>query len=614
MNHLILALVLALGGTPAPVTQSPQQVILVLRDQADPGTVKGPTRHLRGAAIVRALRAKAGDTQRGLLARARARAQRVQPLWIVNAVAVTATPAVIAELAARPEVKQVLPDTAYTAPALAPATAPAQPNLAHVRAPDLWSLGLRGHGVTVAELDTGVDATHPDLAGRNRGWYDPNGEHPTVPTDVSGHGTQVMGVMAGANGYGVAPEASWMAAKIFNDRGTATTSGIHLAMQWLLDPDGDPATADAPDVVNASWTGASGGCLTDFQPDLRALRAAGIQPVFAAGNFGPSPGSVYSPANLPEALAVGAADGADVLAADSGRGPSACAGATAPHLVAPGVDVTTTDLYGGYATVTGTSVAAPHVAGTLALLLGAYPDLDPGRQSAALEHGATDLAPAGVDPGTGYGRLDALAAYQWLASAPDFTFSAAPATRTALVGASAPYTATIGAMNGFTGTVTPTVTGLPAGASATWTPATVTGSGTTQLTVATPACVAPGSYPLTLGAASGPLSHAYQVTLVVTPSDYAISAAPATLSVSRGGSATATITTSGAYPGTVTLTATGLPAASTASFTTNPIPVPATSRITIRTTSSTPRGTFTIRVTGTSSPLTHTATLSLTVR
>mgnify|MGYP000538239624 CR=1 FL=1 len=74
----------------------------------------------------------------------------------------------------------------------------------------------------------------------------------------------------------MAPDAKWIAAKIFNDSGAATTTGIHLAFQWLLDPDGNPATADAPNVVNASWTMSAAGCNTDFQPDLQSLRAAGI--------------------------------------------------------------------------------------------------------------------------------------------------------------------------------------------------------------------------------------------------------------------------------------------------------------------------------------------------
>jgi subtilisin family serine protease len=601
---LTLALLLAPLHAQAPATP----IIVVLKDQADPGTIHAPGKHQRRAAIERALRAKAATTQQPLLTLLKD-AEDVRPLWIVNAIALTATPALIDRLAARPDVREIRKDGTFRAPALTTATATAEPNIALTGAPALWDLGLRGQGVVVAALDTGVDATHPDLAGRYRGgtnsWYDPNGEHP-APADVNGHGTSVMGVIAGANGLGMAPQATWIAAKIFNDRGAATASGIHLAMQWLLDPDGDPGTSDAPDVVNNSWTGASGGCLPDFQPDLRTLRLAGIVPVFAAGNFGPTPGSVYSPANLQEAFAVGATDDADVLAADSGRGASACAGATAPALVAPGVNIRTADLYGLYTTASGTSLAAPHVTGALALLLGAYPDLDAARQQAALQHGALDLGAPGIDPDHGYGRLDVLAARDWLASTPDFTLSAAPATRTSPTGGSAAYTVTTTPMNGFTAPITLTVTGTPAGATATWT-------GTT-LTLATPTGTAPGAYPLTITGTSGTLTHSTSVTLIVTQGDYTLSAAPATLTVTRGGSASAMISTSGTYAGAVTLAATGLPSATTATFALNPLNVPGTAKLTLKTTSATARGTFTVRVTGTSGPLTHQTMLTFTVR
>jgi subtilisin family serine protease len=627
----VAAFVVATPAAPAgavrddPVTSA----IVVLKDQVDPGGIKEPGRHRRRAALERALRARADSGQRGLLSLLRARRSQglvsaVTPLWIVNGVAVTATRSVLSELAARPEVRAVRPDLKIQAPVLTTSGVPAEPNLTRVSAPALWDLGYRGQGVVVASLDTGVDATHPDLAGRYRGgansWYDPNGEHPSTPIDVSGHGTATMGVMvggdAGGTAVGMAPDAKWIAAKIFNDRGTATASGIHLAMQWLLDPDGNPDTADAPDVVNNSWTGSAGGCTLDFQPDLRNLRAAGILPVFAAGNFGPTAGSVYSPANNAEAFAVGATDNADALDPSSGRGPSPCASAAAPRLTAPGVNIRTTDLYGQYVIASGTSLSAPHAAGALALLFSAYPDLDVDRQAAALQNGAADLGVAGLDNDYGYGRLNALAAYQWLASAPNFTLAVTPSSRTALVGGSAAYTATVGAMNGFTGPVTLSVSGLPAGATGTWTPPTVPGSGGSQLTVSTPQGVAPGVYPLTITGSSGGLSHSIQVTLVVSAGDFAISASPATQSVTRGGSASSTVSlsVSGGFSGSVSLSATGLPSGSTASFSATPVTAPGTSRLTVRTTSSTARGTFTVIVTGVAGPLSHRASLTLTVR
>ena len=176
----------------------------------------------------------------------------------------------------------------------------------------------------------------------------------------------------------MAPGATLIAARVFDDRGATTATAMHLAFQWLLDPDHDPATADAPRVVNASWAlGAGPSCNLAFQPDVRALRAAGILPVFSAGNFGPTAATSASPANYPESLSVGAVGATDTVWAYSSAGPSTCGGRTRvfPDLVAPGVSVLSADLFGGFQYLTGTSVAAPHVAGAAALLLGAHPTL-----------------------------------------------------------------------------------------------------------------------------------------------------------------------------------------------------------------------------------------------
>ncbi|MEV8631725.1 S8 family serine peptidase [Streptosporangium sp. NPDC051023] len=627
---LAVAVAAATGQAGAVRPEPMIRAIVVLDDQVDPGSVREPDHDLRRAALERELRARASAGQRELLELLRALRSRglvsaVRPLWIVNAVAVTAAPSALPELAALPEVGEIRPDLAVPAPRLVKSAGQAEPNLALVNAPGLWSLGHRGRGVVVASLDTGVDVTHPDLASRYRGgansWYDPNGEHPGGPVDVSGHGTATMGIMvggdAGGTAVGVAPDATWIAAKIFNDRGVATLSGVHLAMQWLLDPDGDPETDDAPDVVNNSWTGGEGGCDLEFQPDLGALRAVGILPVFAAGNQGPLAGSVRSPADNPEAFTVGATDAADAVDPSSGRGPSACAGAIAPRMVAPGVDVRTTDLYGLYTTASGTSLAAPHVAGALALLLGAYPGLDAGRQEAALLHGALDLGVPGQDDESGYGRLDVLAAHRWLATAPDFTVAATPGSRLVTTGGgTARYTVTVGAMNGFAGPVAFSVWGLPPGADATWEPPEVTGAGGSRLTVSIPGGTAPGAYPLTISGSDGPLTHSVQVTLVVGAGDFALTVSPPVLSAARGGSAVSTVSlpVSGGFAGNVTLKVTGLPMGTMVSLSPNPAGAPGTSRLTVRTTSSTPRGTFALRITGTHGPLTHGVAISLAVR
>lgn len=409
-------------------------VIVLLAEQATLTPPTAQSRATRLTATVLALQAQATASQADLLlllARQQRQGQvsRVTPLWIVNAVAVSGSAAAIAELAQQPEVGRITLDERWTAEGPTPSLAAAplaavEPNIALVGAPTLWARGHGGQGVVVATLDSGVDLAHPDLAAQWRGggnsWFDPYGEHPTTPADLWGHGTWTMGVMvggsAGGSAVGMAPQAQWIAARIFDDRRGATTSAVHQAFQWLLDPDGDPATPDAPQVVNCSWSIVSVGCSLTFQPDLQALRAAGIVPVFAAGNSGPASASSLSPANNPEALAVGATDGLDQLWASSSRGPSACGEAETifPELTAPGVAIRTTDRWGGYAVVTGTSLAAPHVAGALALLLSAHPDLTVAEQEQLLREAALDLGVAGPDNDTGWGRVDVLAAYEAL--------------------------------------------------------------------------------------------------------------------------------------------------------------------------------------------------------
>ena len=382
----------------------------------------------RSTAVIRALQTQAStaqrDARRWLQQRhAEGDVDDVTPFWIFNGLAVTATPDVIYTLAARPEVLTITPNGMIRAPVLPSTEATPEPNLSLIHAPDLWDLGVRGQGIVVASMDTGVDVDHPDLAPQWRGgtnsWFDPHGEHPAIPTDVNGHGTATMSVVGaddGGTAIGVAPAAQWIAVKLFDDDDEATSVDVHLGFQWLLDPDEDPDTPDAPDVVNNSWTFDRTGCQLDFQQDLQALRAAGILPVFAAGNFGPLAATSASPANYPGAFAVGAVDLDDHILLDSSRGPSMCGGDEAifPEIVAPGVGIRTADLQGGYALETGTSIAAPHAAGALALLLSAHPDLSVDAQERALLEAAQDLGPSGPDNDYGYGRLDVFSAHLWL--------------------------------------------------------------------------------------------------------------------------------------------------------------------------------------------------------
>ena len=527
--------------------------VVILREQSDVRAVAHGHRAERLRATILALQATANRTQRALRAlleagRAEGRVKGYTPFWVFNGIAVTATPDFVQALASRPEVQSVSPDETITAPPPVAAASGAESNVSLVNAPALWDLGDRGQGIVVANMDSGVDVGHPDLASRWRGgsnsWYDPNGEHSATPTDVSGHGTATMGVMvggdAGGTSIGIAPDARWIAVKIFNDHGSATTTRIHQGFQWLLDPDHNPSTTDAPNVVDNSWTLSNPGCSLEFEQDLRSLRAAGIVPVFAAGNYGSNGSTSASPSNNPEAFAVGATDNSDLIYAGSSRGPSACGEMQTvfPELVAPGVDIRSSDLYGGYATSTGTSLSAPHAAGVLALLLSAFPQASADQQTSALEGGAVDLGAPGPDNTYGYGRLDALAAFNWLQSHPDFSVAASSASAATPPGGTVSYTVSSTPANGFSSDVALSLAGLsPGQASWAFAPSTLAGgSGTAQLSVTAAPSLAPGRYPLTITGSGGGLTRSTSVTLVVNPPpDFSISASPASAATPPGG-------------------------------------------------------------------------------
>lgn len=351
-------------------------------------------------------------------------------LWAINGMAVKLPAARVARLARLPSIASIRYDTPMQAPEVGTGTvAPAEWNLTAVEAPELWALGHSGNGVVVASMDTGVDGLHPDLAAKFRGggnsWFDPHGEHAT-PYDAHGHGTQTMGIMAGGSvggtAIGMAPDAQWIAFKQYDDAGQSSFSRIHEGFQWLLDPDGNPDTDDAPQVVNASWgfAGLANQCITEFNDDIALLKGAGIAVVFSAGNDGPGTATSISPGNNAQAYSVGAVDSSSTIAYFSSRGPSACDGSVFPTLTAPGVNIYTSDLsFGGlplYAYVDGTSYAAPHAAAAIGLLAGAFPNATVAEIETALRDSTLDLGVPGADNAYGAGSLRVRAAYDLLAA------------------------------------------------------------------------------------------------------------------------------------------------------------------------------------------------------
>ena len=353
-------------------------------------------------------------------------------LWATNSFACKANPFVIDELAAMTEVESIRYDLSLQIP-VSPAysSAPSESNLNLINAPAMWNLGFTGQGVVVAVLDSGADIYHPDISSKWRGgsnsWFDPH-NHTTVPYDIDGHGTGATGIIVGGStggtAIGASPDAQWIAAKIFNDSGSASFSKIHQCLQWLLDPDGDPNTDDSPDIANNSWGILNGTnqCIAEFQQDINLLNAMDIVVVFAAGNEGPNPATSISPANYSNVISVGAVYSSKVIAGFSSRGPSPCYQGVFPTIIAPGVNIKTADLTGGgafplsYAYVSGTSFAAPHIAAAAALLKNAFPDANAAQIEQAIIFSAEDLGDVGADYNYGYGLVNVFAAYEYLKS------------------------------------------------------------------------------------------------------------------------------------------------------------------------------------------------------
>ncbi len=428
-----------------------------LHDKVDLGTIdadlktRRATRAERHTTMVLALQQKAVATQGPLkefLTRKKdaGLVREFESLWIENMVVFTAPAIVIQEVADRSDVEVVFlePEIQYDEP-LDVADAPeriasSEAGLRAINAHKLWRIGVTGKGRIVMNIDTGVNGNHPALVARWRGtlpgvpaahaWYTNTGTTFPTDTDNPGHGSHTMGTMTGLNPatndtIGVAPDAYWIA-------GTGSYSG---AFQWAADPDGNPFTlTDVPDVVNCSWftSGDLCGGGSQYWSLMDNVELVGAVVIWSAGNCGPGgssgsctggavPGdymTVTPPKNRIDsevnAFSVGAVDGnstALTIASFSSRGPSACdISVIKPEVSAPGVSVRSSYANGAFGTLSGTSMAAPHVAGSVALLRQINPNADANTIKLALLNTARDLGTPGEDNAYGMGIVDAFAA------------------------------------------------------------------------------------------------------------------------------------------------------------------------------------------------------------
>ncbi len=371
-------------------------------------------------------------------------------LWITNSFIVEANKAGYEALAAREDLDAIYLD--YPIENIIPVSnheseqmiAGHEEGLTRINAPAVWAQGWTGLGRVVMNIDTGVEGTHPALSARFRGdvngdgnvnesWFDPYDTHYPTPTDDGGHGTHTMGTICGrttsGDTIGVAIDAKWIAAGAIDRSGTIprTVSDAILSFQWAVDPDGNPLTQDNPDAIGNSWGVTTGhgypNCDQTFWTYIDNCEAAGSAVIFSAGNEGPSPNSLRRPADRGttpyNCFSVGAVDGSNPslpIADFSSRGPTDCGpggqSVIKPEVVAPGVNVRSSYPGGGYTTMSGTSMASPHVTGSIAILRQVNPNLDVDAIKDILLQSATDLGDIGEDNTYGKGVINLLTAVQ----------------------------------------------------------------------------------------------------------------------------------------------------------------------------------------------------------
>ena len=437
---------------------APVKVLVVMNDRVDiqaldwnlhEQRVDLATRHVT---VIETLKNAARGSQGPLLADLASRQNRGEVAqfkahWLINGIMVTATEAVIREIAARDDVEVVEPNLVpelIKPAAVYPAEDGAKgdrsigitPGVVSIGARRVWNeLGIRGEGAIIGSNDTGVAGTHPALANRWRGlsapwqecWLDVLGTNTQFPNDGNGHGTHCTGTMTGlaANDtIGVAPAATWIASNVINQgAGGGLDQDIIDCFEWFADPDGNPLTMDdVPDVVQNSWGVHEGfgypDCDSRWWAVMDACEAAGPVIVFAAGNEGPSASTLRSPgdraASLYSSFTVGATSHTSpyTIAGFSSRGPAGpnCGPVEyrmKPEVSAPGVSIYSAAPGGGYQYMDGTSMACPHVSGVVALMRSANPDVDVITIKQVLMSTAHDLGTPGEDNTYGHGFIDA---------------------------------------------------------------------------------------------------------------------------------------------------------------------------------------------------------------
>lgn len=321
---------------------------------------------------------------------------------VFNGFSVEASPEIIEEIKNFSYVSAVLEDKTVKAYDIVSSTI--------INAPQVWNnLGVTGKGIRIGIIDTGIDYNHPDLGGgigpnfKVKGGYD-FVNNDTDPMDDNGHGTHVAGIAA-ANGSGlkgVAPDAILYAYKVLGREGSGIDSWILAAIERCVDPDQNPNTDDALDVVNMSL----GRPADSSEPISEAVNNAvskGVIFVVAAGNdynFG----SVGTPGIAEQAITVAATDQYDWTADFSSKGPTPEDYRAKPDIAAPGVDIYSSFLNNSYKQLSGTSMASPHVAGAVALILEKHPDWSADAVKSAIMQSAKPTEENLFKQGTG--RID----------------------------------------------------------------------------------------------------------------------------------------------------------------------------------------------------------------